>query len=83
MIGIELVGSSEEDTKEAEDKLEEVYSKHDEIAQQYKENKEKEIEEAYQRYLDEQTAKQNEEDEKAAARGVNAGRKFRIDQEEE
>ena len=78
-----LVGSSEEDTKEAEDKLEEVYSKHDEIAQQYKENKEKEIEEAYQRYLDEQTAKQNEEDEKAAARGVNAGRKFRIDQEEE
>lgn len=78
-----LVGSSEEDSKEAEDKLEEVYSKHDEIAQQYKENKEKEIEEAYQRYLDEQTAKQNEEDEKAAARGVNAGRKFRIDQEEE
>ena len=78
-----LVGSSEEDTKEAEDKLEEVYSKHDEIAQQYKEAKEKEIEEAYQRYLDEQTAKQNEEDEKAAARGVNAGRKFRIDQEEE
>ena len=35
-----LVGSSDEDIKEAEDKLEEVYSKHGEIAQQYKENKE-------------------------------------------
>jgi len=78
-----LVGSSEEDTKEAEDKLEEVYSKHGEIAQQYKENKEKEIEEAYQRYLDEQTAKQNEADEKAAARGVNAGQQFKMNEDDE
>ena len=78
-----LVGSSEEDTKEAEDKLEEVYGKHGEIAQQCKENKEKEIEEAYQRYLNDQTAKQTAADEKAAARGENAGQAFNINQEDE
>ena len=78
-----LVGSLEEDIKEAENKLEEVYGKHGEIAQQCKENKEKEIEEAYQRYLNDQTAKQTAADEKAAARGENAGQAFNINQEDE
>lgn len=78
-----LLGGSEEETKEAEDKLEEVYNKHDEICLQYKEEKVKEIEEAYQRYLTEQANKQAEADEKAAARGVNAGQAFNINQEDE
>lgn len=78
-----LLGSSEEETKEAEDKLEEVYNKHDEISQQFKSDKMKEIEEAYQRYLTEQANKQAEADEKAAARGENAGQAFNINQEDE
>ncbi len=78
-----LLGGSEEETKEAEDKLEEVYNKHDEICLQFKSDKIKEIEEAYQRYLTEQANKQAEEDEKAAARGVNAGQAFNINQEDE
>ena len=78
-----LLGGSEEETKEAEDKLEEVYNKHDEICLQFKSDKIKEIEEAYQRYLTEQANKQAEADEKAAARGVNAGQQFNINQEDE
>lgn len=78
-----LLGGSEEETKEAEDKLEEVYNKHDEICLQFKSDKIKEIEEAYQRYLTEQANKQAEADEKAAARGENAGQQFNINQEDE
>lgn len=78
-----LLGGSEEETKEAEDKLEEVYNKHDEICLQFKSDKLKEIEEAYQRYLKEQAEKQAEADEKAAARGENAGQAFNINQEDE
>ena len=78
-----LLGGSEEETKEAEDKLEEIYNKHDEICLQYKDAKLKEIEEAYQRYLKEQAEKQTAADEKAAARGENAGQAFNINQEDE
>lgn len=78
-----LLGGSEEETKEAEDKLEEVYNKHDEICLQFKSDKIKEIEEAYQRYLTEQANNQAEADEKAAARGENAGQAFNINQEDE
>lgn len=78
-----LLGGSEEETKEAEDKLEEVYNKHDEICLQFKSDKIKEIEEAYQHYLAEQTAKQTAADEKAAARGENAGQQFNINQGDE
>lgn len=78
-----LLGGSEEETKEAEDKLEEVYNKHDEICLQFKSDKMKEIEEAYQRYLKEQAEKQTAADEKAAARGENAGQAFNINQEDE
>ena len=45
--------------------------------------KQQEIEEAYQHYLADQTAKQTAADEKAAARGVNAGQQFNINQEDE
>lgn len=82
-LSVKLVGSSDDEIKEAEDKLEEIYKMHDDTCLQYKEAKEKEIEEAYQRYLTEQAAKQAEADEKAAERGVNAGQNYRINQEDE
>jgi uncharacterized protein (DUF927 family) len=63
-----LVGASESDIKEAEDELEEVYKMHDDTCLQYKEAKVKEIEEAYQRYLDERKQRQEAADERAAAR---------------
>ena len=78
-----MAGSSKEDIKEAEDKVEEIFKMHDDTCLQYKEAKEKEIEEAYQRYLAENKAKQDEADERAAARGENAGQQYRIDQTED
>lgn len=78
-----LLGGSDEEVKEAEDMLEEIYNKHDEICLQFKSAKQKEIEDAYQRYLAAQTAKQAEADEKAAARGENAGKHFNINQTDE
>lgn len=77
-----LVGSSEDDIQEAEDELEKVYKTHDDICLEYKEEKVKEIEEAYQRYLDEQKKKQDAADERAAARGENAKTQYRVDQSE-
>ena len=82
-VTAKLVGSSEGDIQEAEDELEKVYKMHDDICLQYKEEKVKEIEEAYQRYLDEQKKKQDAADERAAARGENAKTQYRVDQSEE
>lgn len=82
-LNVKLVGSSDDEIKEAEDKLEEIYKMHDDTCLQYREAKEKEIEEAYQRYLAEHAAKQAEADEKAAERGENAGRNYRVNQEDE
>ena len=78
-----LVGSSEDDIQEAEDELEKVYKTHDDICLEYKEEKVKEIEEAYQRYLDEQKKKQDAADERAAARGEKAKTQYRVNQSEE
>lgn len=78
-----LVGFSEGDVQEAEDELEKVYKMHDDTCLQYKETKVKEIEEAYQRYLDEQKKKQDAADERAAARGENTKTQYRVNQREE
>lgn len=48
-----------------------------------KADKQKEIEEAYQRYLTEQTAQEAQAQEDKAARGETAGQQFRINQEDE
>ena len=77
-----LVGASESDVQEAEDELEKVYKMHDDTCLQYKEAKVKEIEEAYQRYLDERKQRQEAADERAAARGENAKTQYRVNQSE-
>ena len=77
-----LVGASESDVQEAEDELEKVYKMHDDTCLQYKEAKVKEIEEAYQRYLNEQKQRQDAADERAAARGDNAKTQYRVNQSE-
>jgi hypothetical protein len=48
-----------------------------------KTEKVKEIEEAYQHYLNEQTAQRNQADETAAARGEHAGRQMRVGDSDE
>ena len=68
---------------EAKEKMENSQNMYSKMCDDYLSAKQKEIEEAYQRYLADQAAKQAEADEKAAARGENAGQVFNINQEDE
>lgn len=52
---------------------------HLDMIDKLKSNKLKEIEDAYQRYIDEQAAKKVKADESAAARGENIGQQLRMD----
>ena len=68
---------------EAQNAFDTSVKTHTDMIDKVKADKLQEIEEAYQHYLSDQTAKQTEADEKAAARGVNAGQQFNINQEDE
>lgn len=74
---------TEDERTEAKDALDSSIKNHQGIVDKVKEDKVKEIEEAYQRYLDEQTAQRNKADETAAARGESAGRQMRVGDSDE
>lgn len=74
---------TEDERTEAKDALDSSIKNHQGIVDKVKEDKVKEIEEAYQRYLDEQTSKRNQADETAAARGEHAGRQMRVGNSDE
>ena len=63
--------------------LESSIKTHQDIIDKLKADKVKEIEDAYQRYLDEQTSKRNQAEETAAARGEHAGRQMRVGDSDE
>ena len=73
---------TDEERDEAKDALEKSISSHLEVIDTVKADKVKEIDEAYQRYLNDQTSKKAEADEQAAARGHQAGQQLRLDIEE-
>lgn len=68
---------------EAQNAFDTSVKTHTDMIDKVKADKLQEIEEAYQHYLAEQTAKQTAADEKAAARGENAGQQFNINQGDE
>ena len=74
---------SEDERNEAKDAMEAAIKTYQGAVDTAKADKVKEIEEAYQRYLDEQTSKRNKADEAAAARGEHAGRQMRVGATEE
>lgn len=74
---------TDDERDEAKSALENSVKNYQGIIDTVKADKVKEIEDAYQKYLTEQTAKQAEADEKAAERGENAGQNYRINQEDE
>lgn len=73
---------TDDERNEAKDALEAKIKIYKDMADLNRSEKVKEIEEAYQRYIYEQNAKNADADEKAAARGETAGRQFRIDNKE-
>ena len=74
---------TDDERNEAKDALEAKIKAYQEMADTSKAEKVKEIEEAYQRYLNEQTAQRDKADEKAAARGEHAGRQMRVGDSDE
>ena len=78
-----VVLPTDDERNEAKDALEAAIKNYQGLVDTTKADKVKEIEEAYQRYLDEQTSKRNKADEAAAARGEHAGRQMRVGATEE
>mgnify|MGYP002619941544 CR=1 FL=1 len=77
-----MLGDKPEDVEEAEGELENMYNEYVKMADEYKANKEKEIEDAYQKWLAEQKEKADKEAEQAAARGEGMGFGLRMNREE-
>ena len=78
-----VVLPTDDERNEAKDALEAAIKNYQGLVDTTKADKVKEIEEAYQRYLDEQTSQRNKADEAAAARGEHAGRQMRVGATEE
>lgn len=74
--------STDDERDEAKGALDNSIKTHQGIIDTVKADKLKEIEDAYQRYLDEKAAKKAEADEQAAARGNQAGQQLRFDNDE-
>lgn len=74
---------SDDERNEAKDAMEAAIKNYQGLVDTTKAEKVKEIEEAYQHYLNEQTAKRNKADETAAARGEHAGRQMRVGDSDE
>lgn len=74
---------SDNERDEAQQALDTSIKTHHEMIENVKTDKIKEIDEAYQRYLDEQTAKKTKEEEMAAAWGNNPGNSIQMGRYEE
>ena len=74
---------SDDERNEAKDAMEAKIKTYQGLVDTTKAEKVKEIEEAYQRYLNEQTAQRDKADETAAARGEHAGSQMRVGDSDE
>ena len=69
-VALKMTGASEENIKLAKDTLKEIYDWHTDTLKKLKEDKEKEVEDAYQAYLTSEQAENKASLEKQAAEGV-------------
>ena len=69
-IALKMNGASEENIKLAKDKLQEIYDWHTNTLKKLKEDKEKEVEDAYQAFLAGEQEETKASEEKQAAEGV-------------
>ena len=71
-VALKMTGASEENIKLAKDTLKEIYDWHTDTLKKLKEDKEKEVEDAYQTYLTSEQAENKASLEKQAAEGVDS-----------
>ena len=74
-----MQGEAPSDIDEAKEALDKAYDQHKDIIKGYRETKEKEIEEAYQRWLTKQEEKEQQQHEKDEAKGEQAGMSFNFE----
>ena len=74
----QLAGSKAEEIDEAKKGIEEIKKQHYDLANTYRERKEKQIEEAYQRYLEKKNQKEQSKKENQAATNKEAGQGFKM-----
>ncbi len=79
-VTTQLAGAPAEEIKEAKDGIQELSDKYGDLAKQFREQKEKEIEEAYQLYLKQQEEKDRKTEEEQAATNEEAKTGFDLSQ---
>ena len=81
-IMTKLVGAPPQEIDEAKDEMQSLYDEHSKLCKEYREEKEKEIEEAYQRYTTKQSEADAMQQEKDAAYGRDKALSMRMIREE-
>lgn len=79
----ELAGASVSEIDEAKESIEEIKKQHFELAKTYREKKEKQIEDAYQRYLEKKSGVEKNQKEHEAATNKQATQRFKMPEAEE
>lgn len=79
-IAKQLVGAKPEEIDEAKEELKKLYDQITETCKSYREEKEKQIETAYQEYLTKKAESEKAESERQAARGEDKGSKLDLSQ---
>ena len=75
---IQLMGASAQEIDEAKKALEEMKKQHFSLADGYRKNKEKEIDDAYKRYMEQKDEKAKSKQEHEAATNKKAGQSFKM-----
>lgn len=78
-IGKLLLNAKADEIDEAKEELKSLHDKHVEICKGYREEKEQQLDKAYQEYLQKESEQQSAEQEKQAARGQGAGKQMSMD----
>ena len=81
-IMTKLVGAPPQEIDEAKDEMQSLYDEHSKLCKEYREEKEKEIEEAYQRYTTEQSEADAKQQENDASHGRDKALSMRMMREE-
>ncbi len=74
----DLAGASASEIDEAKESIEDIKKQHFDLAKSYRETKEKQIEEAYQRYLEKKTGMEKSQQEHEAATNKQVGQGFKM-----
>lgn len=82
-VPLKLAGAPEDEVKEATDALQEVFDNHKDLCKQFQDDKEKEIEDAYQLFQAKKAELQAKIAEKQAALGEKAGQQMKWGQDDE